>query len=125
MEFIRNLDHLDRVVLPCDIRKAMEVKEDTRLALSFEIGTGRITLKKAVGGENVTRRVDELGRVYLSKEMRVQLGIGERSSLHMTCDGEKITLTAVEPKCRLCGKPADTNRLFPLCEDCMNHIKAW
>ncbi|MFE3573904.1 AbrB/MazE/SpoVT family DNA-binding domain-containing protein [Lysinibacillus sp. NPDC059133] len=45
----------------------------------------------------MTRKVDELGRVTLPKEIRDNLGIKERDPLEIFIEGSNITLRKYEP----------------------------
>ncbi|HDR7646338.1 AbrB/MazE/SpoVT family DNA-binding domain-containing protein [Bacillus mycoides] len=49
---------------------------------------------KATG---VTRKVDELGRVVIPKELRNTLGIKEKSPLEIFVEGEDIVLQKYQP----------------------------
>lgn len=45
----------------------------------------------------IVRRIDELGRVVLPKELRTTLNINERDALEVFIDGESIVLHKYEP----------------------------
>ena len=45
----------------------------------------------------IVRRLDELGRITLPIELRRTLGVGERDSLEIFVDADKIVLTKYEP----------------------------
>lgn len=45
----------------------------------------------------IVRRIDELGRVVLPKELRNTLNINERDALEIFTDGESIVLRKYEP----------------------------
>jgi len=47
----------------------------------------------------IVRRVDELGRIVLPSELRRTMGIGERDSLEIFIDNEKIILKKYQPSC--------------------------
>ena len=57
-------------------------------------------MKLATG---IVRRVDELGRVVIPKELRKQLNIEERDPIEITCDGSSIILQKYENRCIFCG----------------------
>ncbi|UDW09534.1 AbrB/MazE/SpoVT family DNA-binding domain-containing protein (plasmid) [Bacillus cereus] len=63
---------------------------------------------KATG---VTRKVDELGRVVLPKELRNTLGIKEKSPLEIFVEGEDIILQKYQPGpvCVLTGEVSNRN----------------
>lgn len=51
----------------------------------------------------IVRKVDELGRVTLPKELRRTLGINEEDPMEIFTDGDRIILRKYEPGCLLCG----------------------
>ncbi|MDA2164260.1 AbrB/MazE/SpoVT family DNA-binding domain-containing protein [Bacillus cereus group sp. Bc252] len=59
----------------------------------------------------ITRKVDELGRVVLPKELRDTLGITERAPLEIYVDGEKIILKKYEAggACAITGEVSNRN----------------
>ncbi|MEW9597711.1 AbrB/MazE/SpoVT family DNA-binding domain-containing protein [Bacillus toyonensis] len=63
---------------------------------------------KATG---VTRKVDELGRVVIPKELRNTLGIKEKSPLEIFVEGEDIVLQKYQPGsvCALTGEVSTHN----------------
>ena len=63
---------------------------------------------KATG---VTRKVDELGRIVIPKELRNTLGIKEKSPLEIFVEGEDIVLQKYQPGgvCALTGEVSNHN----------------
>ncbi|ALZ64724.1 Transition state regulatory protein AbrB (plasmid) [Bacillus cereus] len=63
---------------------------------------------KATG---ITRKVDELGRVVIPKELRNTLGIKEKSPLEIFVEGEDIVLQKYQPGgvCALTGEVSTHN----------------
>ncbi|MCU0097571.1 AbrB/MazE/SpoVT family DNA-binding domain-containing protein [Bacillus sp. OR9] len=63
---------------------------------------------KATG---MTRKVDELGRVVIPKELRNTLGIREKSPLEIFVEGEDIVLQKYQPGgvCALTGDVSNRN----------------
>lgn len=55
----------------------------------------------------IVRRVDQLGRVVLPKELRSMLGIENRAAVAISAEGERIVLERYDryyvPVCELCG----------------------
>ncbi|MCL2620779.1 MAG: AbrB/MazE/SpoVT family DNA-binding domain-containing protein [Defluviitaleaceae bacterium] len=51
-----------------------------------------------------TRKIDELGRVVIPKEIKVSLGLIEGTSLKVTLQNEKIILEKADPPCEKCGR---------------------
>ena len=50
-----------------------------------------------------TRKVDELGRVVLPKELRQYLDIEAQDMVEVTADEDRIILTKSVPRCVFCG----------------------
>ena len=55
---------------------------------------------KAIG---IVRKVDELGRIVIPKELRRTLNIEEGDPLEIFVDGEEVILRKYEPGCVFCG----------------------
>ena len=58
----------------------------------------------------VIRKIDELGRIVIPKEVRKKLGINIKDPMEIYADLNSITLRKVEDKCIFCG---DTKNLIP------------
>ncbi len=69
----------------------------------------------------IVRRVDDLGRVVLPKEIRRILGINEDTSMEIYVDEDKIILKKYNPGCHCCGKIDDLVEVkgLALCKDCV------
>ena len=50
------------------------------------------------------RKIDNLGRIVLPKEIREALGLLENSNLKITLKDEVIILEKTEPPCEKCGR---------------------
>lgn len=78
---------------------------------------------KATG---IVRRVDELGRVVIPKELRRTLGIADGDPLEVFVDGDKIILRKYAPGCCLCGNiERELVNLYPekpVCKACIKLI---
>lgn len=77
---------------------------------------------KSIG---IVRRVDELGRVVIPKELRDKFGIKVKDSLEIYVDGPSIILKKYDPNCIFCG---DTKNLVRykdklVCEKCIKNIQ--
>ena len=55
---------------------------------------------KATG---IVRKMDELGRIVIPKELRRTLNIEEGDPLEIFVDGEEVILRKYEPGCVFCG----------------------
>jgi transcriptional pleiotropic regulator of transition state genes len=76
---------------------------------------------KATG---IVRRIDDLGRVVIPKELRRTLGIAEGDAMEIFMDGDKIVLKKYSPGCTLCGSLDGIVYLSdkPICQDCISKI---
>ena len=79
-------------------------------------------MKLATG---IVRRVDELGRVVIPKELRKQLNIEERDPIEITCDGSSIILQKYENRCIFCGavKPSIRYNDKLVCKKCIGKLE--
>lgn len=72
----------------------------------------------------MVRKVDELGRVVIPIELRRTLGIGEKDSLEIYVDEEKIIFKKYEPACTFCGRASDViyykNKI--VCKECVEQL---
>jgi len=55
---------------------------------------------KATG---IVRRVDELGRIVIPKELRRTLGIDEGAPMEIYVDEDKVIFKKYQPGCIFCG----------------------
>ncbi len=77
---------------------------------------------KAIG---IVRKVDQLGRVVLPKELRTTMDIKTEDPLEIFVDGDSIILRKYEPACTFCGEGRGV-KLFRgknICQDCLSEIK--
>lgn len=74
----------------------------------------------------VVRRVDELGRIVLPKELRTVLGIDVKDSIEIFTDNDKIILQKYQPTCIFCSNANDTiyfnNKR--VCAECIEKLKS-
>ena len=78
-------------------------------------------MKLATG---IVRRVDELGRVVIPKEMRRQLNIEVKDPIEIMSDGSSIILQKYENRCIFCGtvKPSIRYKDKLVCKRCLRAI---
>lgn len=77
---------------------------------------------KATG---IARKVDELGRIVIPKELRRTLNIEEKDALGIYVDGEQIILKKYEPACIFCGDASDVINYKGknICKKCLRELK--
>lgn len=73
----------------------------------------------------IVRKIDELGRVVLPKELRSTLEIARKDSLEIYVDGKTILLKKYEPGCIFCGNARDVMRIHGknICPECRKDFK--
>ncbi|MFU1797490.1 AbrB/MazE/SpoVT family DNA-binding domain-containing protein [Paenibacillus azoreducens] len=77
---------------------------------------------KATG---IVRRIDDLGRVVIPKELRATLKIKEGDPLEIFMDGDRIVFKKYQPGCYLCGDVESDLQVFyerPICSKCIEEI---
>lgn len=79
-------------------------------------------LMKSTG---IVRKVDDLGRIVLPKELRKILGIEERDPLEIYVDGCQVILQKYEPSCIFCGSATGVENFKGknICGQCMKDMK--
>lgn len=111
---VRHVDGLDRIVLPKELRDALGIESRGRLEISVD-GT-YVVLEKHVedpsktskGNTGIVRRVDDVGRIVIPKEICSKLGLDPKDSLEIFVEDTKVVLSKYEPACIFCGEVHDT-----------------
>lgn len=77
---------------------------------------------KATG---IVRKIDELGRIVLPKELRRTLGIGEKDPMEIYTDGKGIILRKYAPGCAFCGSVNGVRYIHgtPVCGACAYNMQ--
>ena len=73
----------------------------------------------------IVRKVDELGRIVLPKELRVVLNINEKDPLEVFVDEEnRIILKKYEPACIFCNGMNEiiNYKGYNVCKDCREKL---
>jgi len=73
----------------------------------------------------IVRKVDQLGRIVIPKELRDTLGIDQKSPLEIFTSEASIILGKYEPKCVICGNAKGTRKFKEklICNNCIDYIK--
>ncbi|BBI32340.1 AbrB/MazE/SpoVT family DNA-binding domain-containing protein [Cohnella abietis] len=76
---------------------------------------------KATG---IVRRIDDLGRVVIPKEMRRTLGVANGDPIEFFVEGDRIILRKYNPGCVMCGSVTDVKELRgkSICASCVSEI---
>lgn len=77
---------------------------------------------KATG---ITRKIDDLGRIVLPKELRKTLGIEPGTPIEIYTEEETIVLKKYENRCILCGSTEDVIdfKNKKACKKCIEELK--
>ena len=72
----------------------------------------------------VVRKIDELGRIVIPKEVRKKLEIDIKDSVEIYVEGNAILLKKFEPGCIFCGNSRNLNTYKDklLCKKCLDQI---
>lgn len=73
----------------------------------------------------IVRKVDELGRIVIPKELRTTLGIDLKDPLEIYIEGDQIMFKKYEPGCVFCGNARDIEHFKGknVCADCAAQLK--
>jgi transcriptional pleiotropic regulator of transition state genes len=73
----------------------------------------------------VVRKIDELGRIVLPKELRLTLDLEEKDPIEIFVDGSNIILKKYEPGCIFCGNVSDITyyKGKNICNSCIDDMK--
>ncbi|XZH34438.1 AbrB/MazE/SpoVT family DNA-binding domain-containing protein (plasmid) [Clostridium perfringens] len=74
----------------------------------------------------VVRKLNQLGRIVLPKELRTVLNLKEKDALEIYVDGEQIILKKYEPACVFCGDAREVvnYRGKNICKKCLEEMKS-
>ena len=79
-------------------------------------------------GLEITRKVDELGRIVLPIEVRksLNIGIGDSFSISVNEANDLLILKPTEIKCTFCGalENLKSHLKHNICPDCLDSIKS-
>ena len=75
----------------------------------------------------IRRRVDEVGRVTIPREIRTAYGINTDTPIQITMQGDEIILEPMtRQRCCVCGNEDAKYQIYPnswVCKNCMKKIK--
>jgi transcriptional pleiotropic regulator of transition state genes len=78
---------------------------------------------KAIG---IVRKVDELGRIVLPKELRTTFDIRREDPLEIFVDDDSIILKKYEPACIFCGNADEVTQIHGknVCKGCIKEMQS-
>lgn len=74
----------------------------------------------------IVRRVDELGRLVIPKEMRKKMNIADNDPVEIFVDGEKIIITKYTPFCTFCQSNENVTEFKGrnVCRACLEEMRS-
>lgn len=72
------------------------------------------------------KKIDELGRILIPKELRSSMELDTKDALEMFVDGDRIVLQKYQPACIFCNN-ADEILFFEgrrICASCLSKLKS-
>lgn len=72
----------------------------------------------------IVRKVDELGRIVIPRELRRTLNIEEKDPLEIYVEGDRIIFRKYQPACIFCGEAKDiaTFKGKNVCQGCLSAL---
>ncbi len=72
----------------------------------------------------IVRKVDELGRIVIPRELRLMLEIQEKDPLEIFVEGSSVILKKYNPNCIFCGSSRDLHLYKDklICSKCKDNI---
>lgn len=131
---IRKVDELGRVVIPIEIRNLFELVEKTPVEVFLsgnKIIFEKFERNKELSNRDksqslgIIRRVDELGRVVIPKDMRDLLGIEEKTPMEFFIEKNSIIIEKYEKSCPFCKNKKNLIEFKEemVCQDCLEELK--
>ena len=68
------------------------------------------------------RKVDNLGRIVIPKELRIKYGMTEGSDITFEDNGDGVLVKGCNGLCRICGNLLDGELSVPLCKSCIEAL---
>ena len=72
----------------------------------------------------IVRKIDDLGRLVIPKELRKTMNINKKDPMEIFVDGDRIILNKYEPACIFCGSMDDNieyeGRI--VCKECIEEM---
>lgn len=74
----------------------------------------------------IVRKIDDLGRVVLPKELRRTMGIDDRDAIEIYVEDEKVILKKYQPACCFCNEDDGNLKTFKgklVCSKCIQNMQ--
>lgn len=72
----------------------------------------------------IVRKMDELGRIVIPKELRRTFEIAEKDAVEIYVDGDQIILKKYQPACIFCGQAKNVTNYKGknICKGCLKDL---
>lgn len=72
----------------------------------------------------IVRKIDDLGRIVIPKELRKTMNINKKDSLEIYTEGNKIIFQLYKPGCMFCGEMDNTIEFEgrTICHSCIEKM---
>ena len=72
----------------------------------------------------IVRKMDELGRIVIPKELRKTFEIAEKDAVEIYVDGDQIILKKYQPACIFCGQAKNVTNYKGknICKGCLKEL---
>lgn len=125
---VRHIDDLDRIVIPKELRKTLNLFSKDNLEITVN-ENNMILLKKYTEGQpknnlGILRSLDDLGRIVIPKEICKAFGIEPKDALQIFVENSNIILCKYEPACIFCHEALDTvvYKKKIVCKNCIEAL---
>ena len=73
----------------------------------------------------IVRKIDDLGRAVIPKELRDTMGLNIKDPMEFYVDGDKIIIKKYESGCHFCGNEGDNiiHKDKQVCKSCLKELK--
>lgn len=77
-------------------------------------------------GSGIIRRLDQLGRIVIPREIRKVLELNEHDYIEISMQDSNIVLSKYENKCVFCGamNPRNNFKGKKICKKCLEELKS-
>lgn len=126
---IRKIDELGRVVIPIELRNGLGWNEKESLEIYIESNKICIRQPKFEGridSVGIIRKLDELGRIVIPKEIRNKFDIAFKDAVEILVDDDVIMIMKKELTCIFCNNNNQLKEFNEklVCSRCLKKLKS-
>ena len=126
---IRTIDELGRVVIPIELRNGLGWNEKESLEIYIESNKICIRQPKFEGridSVGIIRKLDELGRIVIPKEIRNKFDIAFKDAVEILVDNDVIMIMKKELTCVFCNNNNQLKEFNEklVCSRCLKKLKS-